>query len=122
MYGFFKDTVGIRAPLRFGHLMIGFYLHLYGRQIAISFPVSLSFGFFNPSSVISELRLNRMFYTSKYDTLKYKEANLGTGAGIWHYIALAEINRHMIDFIGRYTWEELCREWVLRSGALGRFL
>jgi AAA+ ATPase superfamily predicted ATPase len=35
-------------------------------------------------------------------------------------IALAEINRHMIDFIGRYTWEELCREWVLRAGTLGR--
>jgi AAA+ ATPase superfamily predicted ATPase len=34
-------------------------------------------------------------------------------------IALAEINRHMIDFIGRYTWEELCREWALRAGALG---
>ncbi len=34
-------------------------------------------------------------------------------------IALAEITRHMIDFIGRYTWEELCREWVLRAGALG---
>jgi len=25
----------------------------------------------------------------------------------------------MIDFIGKYTWEELCREWVLRGGALG---
>ncbi|MBN2118567.1 MAG: ATP-binding protein [Anaerolineales bacterium] len=34
-------------------------------------------------------------------------------------IALAEITRHMIDFIGRYTWEELCREWVLRAGTLG---
>jgi AAA+ ATPase superfamily predicted ATPase len=34
-------------------------------------------------------------------------------------IALAEITRHMIDFIGKYTWEELCREWVLRAGALG---
>jgi AAA+ ATPase superfamily predicted ATPase len=34
-------------------------------------------------------------------------------------IALAEINRHMIDFIGKYTWEELCREWSLRAGALG---
>jgi len=32
-------------------------------------------------------------------------------------IALAEINRHMIDFIGKYTWEELCREWTLRAGA-----
>ena len=34
-------------------------------------------------------------------------------------LALAEINRHMIDFIGRYTWEELSREWALRAGALG---
>lgn len=33
--------------------------------------------------------------------------------------ALAEITRHMIDFIGTHTWEELCREWVLRAGALG---
>lgn len=32
-------------------------------------------------------------------------------------IALAEITRHMIDFIGKYTWEELCREWVLRASA-----
>ena len=30
---------------------------------------------------------------------------------------LAEITRHMIDFIGTYTWEEICREWVLRAGA-----
>jgi AAA+ ATPase superfamily predicted ATPase len=33
--------------------------------------------------------------------------------------ALAEITRHMIDFIGTHTWEEICREWVLRAGALG---
>jgi len=32
--------------------------------------------------------------------------------------ALAEITRHMIDFIGTYTWEEICREWVLRAGAM----
>jgi len=32
---------------------------------------------------------------------------------------LAEITRHLIDFIGAHTWEELCREWVLRAGALG---
>jgi AAA+ ATPase superfamily predicted ATPase len=33
--------------------------------------------------------------------------------------ALSEITRHMIDFIGMHTWEELCREWALRAGALG---
>ena len=31
--------------------------------------------------------------------------------------ALAEITRHMVDFIGTHTWEELCREWTLRAGA-----
>jgi AAA+ ATPase superfamily predicted ATPase len=45
-----------------------------------------------------------------------RQAQLALGA---QDIALTEINRHMIDFIGRYTWEELCREWVLRAGALG---
>jgi AAA+ ATPase superfamily predicted ATPase len=33
--------------------------------------------------------------------------------------ALAEISRHMIDFIGTHTWEELCREWTLRAGGKG---
>ena len=32
--------------------------------------------------------------------------------------ALAEITRHMIDFIGTHTWEDLCREWALRAGAI----
>ncbi|MEZ4733408.1 MAG: ATP-binding protein [Caldilineaceae bacterium] len=34
--------------------------------------------------------------------------------------ALAEISRHLIDFIGTHTWEELCREWVLRAAAFGK--
>ena len=34
--------------------------------------------------------------------------------------ALAEISKHMIDFIGKYTWEELCREWTLRAGAASK--
>lgn len=33
--------------------------------------------------------------------------------------ALAEISKHMLDFIGTHTWEEICREWVLRAGANG---
>lgn len=33
--------------------------------------------------------------------------------------ALEEIKRHLLDFIGTHTWEELCREWVLRAGANG---
>lgn len=34
--------------------------------------------------------------------------------------ALAEITRHMVDFIATHTWEELCREWTLRAGAQGK--
>lgn len=34
--------------------------------------------------------------------------------------ALAEIRRHLLDFIGTHTWEEICREWVLRAGAVGK--
>jgi AAA+ ATPase superfamily predicted ATPase len=29
--------------------------------------------------------------------------------------ALEEIKRHLIDFIGTHTWEELCQEWLLRA-------
>jgi hypothetical protein len=28
---------------------------------------------------------------------------------------LEEIKRHLVDFIGTHTWEELCREWLLRA-------
>lgn len=34
--------------------------------------------------------------------------------------ALAEITRHLLDYIGTHTWEELSREWTLRAGALGQ--
>lgn len=32
---------------------------------------------------------------------------------------LAEITRCMGNFISRYAWKEICREWVLRAGAAG---
>lgn len=34
--------------------------------------------------------------------------------------ALAEIQRHLPDFIGAHTWEELCRDWLLLAGVQGR--
>jgi hypothetical protein len=34
-------------------------------------------------------------------------------------LALMEIKRHLLDFIGAHTWEELCREWTLRAGVRG---
>jgi len=29
--------------------------------------------------------------------------------------SLEELKRHLLDFIGTYTWEELCQEWQLRA-------
>jgi AAA+ ATPase superfamily predicted ATPase len=52
-----------------------------------------------------------------YRFLADRQDQLALGA---QELALTEINRHMIDFIGRYTWEEICREWTLRAGALGK--
>jgi len=34
--------------------------------------------------------------------------------------ALEEIKRHLLDFIGTYTWEELCQEWLLRASVHDR--
>jgi len=33
---------------------------------------------------------------------------------------LDEIKSHLLDFIGAYTWEELCREWLLKASTLKR--
>lgn len=33
---------------------------------------------------------------------------------------VAEIEQHLVGFIGRHTWEEICREWVLRASAEGQ--
>lgn len=34
--------------------------------------------------------------------------------------ALDEIRKGLLGFIGKYTWEELCREWVQRASAVGK--
>ena len=49
-----------------------------------------------------------------YRFLARRQAQLALGADEQ---ALEEIKRHLLDFIGMYTWEELCREWLLRASA-----
>jgi AAA+ ATPase superfamily predicted ATPase len=51
-----------------------------------------------------------------YRFLATRQAQLALGI---QEQALAEIQRHLLDFIGTHTWEELCREWVLRASACG---
>jgi AAA+ ATPase superfamily predicted ATPase len=52
-----------------------------------------------------------------YRFLASRQAQLALGV---QDSALAEIQRHLLDFIGTHTWEEICREWVLRAGAAGK--
>jgi len=33
---------------------------------------------------------------------------------------MADIIKELPDFIGEFTWKELCREWIIRAGAVGR--
>jgi AAA+ ATPase superfamily predicted ATPase len=40
---------------------------------------------------------------------------LGRIASVWQ-----QIQRHMVDFIGTHTFEELCRDWVSVAGDAGR--
>jgi AAA+ ATPase superfamily predicted ATPase len=51
-----------------------------------------------------------------YRFLSTRQAQLALGL---QEPALEEIKSHLLDFIGTHTWEELCREWVLRAGARG---
>lgn len=51
-----------------------------------------------------------------YRFLSRRQAQLALGV---HEQALEEIKRHLLDFIGTHTWEELSREWLLRATALG---
>jgi hypothetical protein len=51
-----------------------------------------------------------------YRFLSTRQAQLAMGI---QDQALTEIKAHMLDFIGTHTWEELCREWVIRAGPHG---
>ena len=51
-----------------------------------------------------------------YRFLANRQAQLALGVSEQ---ALAEIKRHLLDFIGTHTWEELCREWLLRAAGQG---
>lgn len=66
-------------------------------------------------------RLGRHYITEPflrfyYRFLAHRQTQLALGV---QDQALEEIQRHLPDFIGKYTWEELCREWLLRAGGQG---
>jgi AAA+ ATPase superfamily predicted ATPase len=67
-------------------------------------------------------RLGRHFITDPflrfyYRFLARRQSQLALGVADQ---ALEEIKRHLLDFIGTYTWEELCQEWLLRATGQNR--
>jgi len=51
-----------------------------------------------------------------YRFLSHRQAQLALGV---QDQTMTEIKAHLVDFIGAHTWEELCREWMLRAGGAG---
>jgi len=73
-----------------------------------------------PITAGPQSRLGRYYITDPYLRFYYRflatrQEQLAIRA---QQRALDEIKRHLSDFIGTHTWEELCREWVLRAGDL----
>ena len=70
-----------------------------------------------PVTKAQSSRLGRHFITDPflrfyYRFLARRQSQLALGI---EDQALEEIKRHLLDFIGTYTWEELCQEWLLRA-------
>jgi AAA+ ATPase superfamily predicted ATPase len=75
-----------------------------------------------PVTQPSSSRLGRHFITDPflrfyYRFLARRQSQLALGVDEQ---ALEEIKRHLLDFIGTYTWEELCQEWLLRASGHAR--
>jgi AAA+ ATPase superfamily predicted ATPase len=74
-----------------------------------------------PVTAEAASRLGRYHVTDPYLRFYYRflaprQEQLALGA---QARALDEIKRHLLDFIGTHTWEEICREWLLRAGDRG---
>jgi uncharacterized protein len=66
----------------------------------------------SPSSRLGRHFIRDPFLRFYYRFLAKRQSQLALGVDEQ---ALEEIKRHLIDFIGTYTWEELCQEWLLRA-------
>ena len=64
-----------------------------------------------PSSRLGRHHIVDPFLRFYYRFLSQRQPQLAIGVSDK---AMAEMNRHLSDFIGVHTWEELCREWLLR--------
>ncbi len=106
---------GYRTPKE-----IAFAAGLNERHISMYLSNLLQTGFVERRVPITETSASRQgrhhitdpFLRFHYRFLSRRQAQLALGV---RDQALAEIKKHLVDFIGTHTWEELCREWLLRS-------
>ena len=70
----------------------------------------------------TDSRRGRYFVTDPYLRFFYRflSANQSKLALGQMEQVLELIDNHLADFIGNNTWEELCREWVVRASATGK--
>lgn len=64
------------------------------------------------SSRLGRHHITDPFLRFYYRFLSRRQSQLALGIADQ---TLEEIKKHMVDFIGTHTWEELCREWLLRA-------
>lgn len=106
-----QKEIGTRAGLAQGH--VSKYLSVLREAGFVERRV--------PVTATESSRLGRYHVTDPYLRFYYRflfsrQAQLAMNEPD---LALAEIKRHLLDFIGTHTWEELCREWTLRAGVRG---
>lgn len=74
---------------------------------------------YQPVTALRPTRMGRYYLTDPYLRFYFRfvasrKTQIAIGEKEQSY---QELKRHMSDFIGAYTWEELCREWTLRAGS-----
>jgi AAA+ ATPase superfamily predicted ATPase len=69
-----------------------------------------------PSSRLGRHYITDPFLRFYFRFLSERQAQLALGV---QEQALAELKKQLVDFIGTYTWEGICRDWLLRAGAHG---
>lgn len=100
---------------------IAAYTGIDAKQVPQYLNVLSNTGFISRRTPVTQLtssRQGRHFITDPflrfyYRFLARRQSQLAMGI---EEQALAEIKRHLLDFIGTYTWEELCQEWLMRAG------
>jgi AAA+ ATPase superfamily predicted ATPase len=106
-----QKAIGVRTGLAQGHVSKYLSVLQDAGFVERRVPVTAA-----PNSRLGRYHIVDPYLRFYYRFLAARQAQLALGESD---LALKEIRRHLLDFIGTHTWEELCREWTLRAGARG---